>query len=762
MKRSLLVTPSLLLLTAAAFAQTPVTAGYLDRFEGDYARVLVNGQQQLLHRSGKLLIDKIEAIGDFRITAAVKNGAYGAVNNKGAVIAPFKYDAVRILADQNKEHPEDNYCLVLVKLQGKFGAVDSLGNVLCQPEYSAIDIISPRVFAIKKNGLYGWCDMKTGKVIQEPVYEEVSASYVREKALEIRSKGKAGIALEDGTVLVPPQYERFIGWNFDGELFSYYTANGKCGLMSKQGKVLSPAIYDDIKQGPSEDLVAVTVQGKTGLLQAADGKLKVPLQYTKAACLGPLFQVWKGNLTGILDSSGKEVIPVVNTEIKLYDAAGHSIYGALPNPVRYTPPYYCVVKKGNTAALFSESGKQIMPFDYTEIGVLPDRDKVFVIPMKGRQCGLADFSGKLRVPVQFDGVAIQYAMQGYDDDAAGDEKDHFIGVMKGGRIGLFNMTTGQLVIPAKYTDIRWQNPYMLCLKQNDSTCLADKTGKIIRALEQYGSFDAVSANLIVERNYKMEPATTLLINKQGKVLYQNKNWNFSASSYNRLLVPELSKTRPLQFNSGLLKVRGDGRENQFVDTTGALVVFDEYKYVGDFWNGLALAAKEERQFGIINRDKKVVYPLVLDDMSPLGDDLLLAKQGDKRGLLRKDGTVFLPLEYENITQLYDTTFYVVTRQGKQGVLNAEGKELIPAAYDEIRYYKTLQLFEVAKDGKKGWLAIDGKAIIAPVYDDMEQNQDWDSNSLFPLLVKQGEWYFYLDEQGKELPYRSKKRKGYDE
>ncbi|MGN7820851.1 WG repeat-containing protein [Chitinophaga sp. 22536] len=752
-------TGSLLLLTSTAFAQAPQTAGYLDHFEGEFAKILVNGHQQLLHRSGKVVVDKLEQVSYYQIASVVKNGAYGAINRKGDIVAPFRYDAVRVLGENKKDSPEENYCLVTVKQQGKMGAVDSLGNVLCQAEYSAIDVLTSKVFSIKKNGLYGWCDMKSGKVLQEPKYEEVSPAYVPEHAILVKSQGKFGLALEDGTVLVPPKYERFIGWNNGGQLFSYYAPSGKCGLMDRQGKVLTPAVYDDIAEGPSDKLVAVTQQGKIGLLEVATGKLTVPLQYSKVSRMGPLFQVWKGNLCGLTDTTGKEVIPAVHTEIRLYDSKGSSVLGALPSPLSYVPPYYMVAKKGDAAAFYDVSGKQLMPYEYSDIGPLSINGKVYVVPVKDTLCGLADFSGKLLMPVQFAGLAVGYSTSNYDDDAAGAEKPHFIGVMKGEKTGMFNIATGQMAVPAKYTSIRWQNAEMLRLEQGDSACIADKTGKIIRPLTPYGAFDAVSPDLIVERRYTNDVGETLLINKEGKILYQNKSWEFAASSYNRLLVPDSNKTRPIQFNNGLLKVKAGSRENQFVDTTGKLVVFDQYTYVGDFCNGLAVAVNQEKRAGIIDINKKEVYPLELDDMESADNELVKMKKGDKAGLLRKDGTVFLPLTYEDIDRIYDTALYIVTRNGKKGVLNGEGKELLPAVYEEVRYNKDTRFFDVTKDGKAGMVAADGTAIIPPVYDDLEQNQDWGTNSRFPVLVKQGEWYLYLDEQGKPLPWRSKKKKG---
>ncbi|SJZ78418.1 Uncharacterized conserved protein YbjT, contains NAD(P)-binding and DUF2867 domains [Chitinophaga eiseniae] len=761
---------SLLLLAGTALAQTPETAGYLDRFEGEFAKIQLNGRQQLLHRSGKVVVDKIQELSYYRLVSAVKQDAYGVVNRKGDIIAPFRYDAVRILGESKQDNPAENYCLITVKLQGKTGAIDSLGKVLCEPEYSDIGVLTPKTFSIKKNGLYGWCDMKTGKVLQEPKYTEVSRSYVVDGLINIQLQGKSGLSQEDGTILVPPKYERFMGWN-SRQLFSYYVPGGKCGLMDRQGKVLTPAIYDDINAGPSDALVAVKVQDKTGLLDVATGQLKTPMLYTRADRLGPLFTVWKGNLCGLTDALGKEIIPVAHTDLQLFDSKGHNVLGAVvslgPSSAGYTPPYYVVAKKGNTAAFYDAAGKQLLPFEYDDIRVTSRNDKAYVSLLKGTQCGLADISGKIIVPVQFSGIDNNYGISNYDDDAAGTEKNNFIAVLKVIRegvigIGLFNMATGQLVIPAVYSGLRWQNDNMIRLEQGDSSGLADKTGRIIRPLKKYGAFDAVSPDLIVEKRYYDDGSATLLVNKEGRVLYDSKHWEFSATASNRLLVPDARKTWPLQFNSGLLKVRGYSYENQFVDTTGKLMAFEEYKYVGDFYNRRAVAITQDDRVGIISIDKKVVYPLELDDLTSADNELLKMKQGKKVGLLRKDGSVFLPLEYDHIDRVYDTALYIVTRQGKKGVLNAEGKELVPADYDEIRYSRDDRMFEVTKDDKEGLLGADGSILVPPVYDDLEQNRTWGDHSKFPVLVKQGEWYLYLDAQGKPLPYRAKKKKGYNE
>src|SRR5690606_453858 len=86
----------------------------LATFDGDFAEIKLRGKRQYLHRSGRIIVDKPEQYGA-PICIAVKDGAYGAINRKGDVVAAFKYDRIYYEYD-------DHYFLAIVQLDGKFGA----------------------------------------------------------------------------------------------------------------------------------------------------------------------------------------------------------------------------------------------------------------------------------------------------------------------------------------------------------------------------------------------------------------------------------------------------------------------------------------------------------------------------------------------------------------------------------------------------------------------------------------------------------------
>lgn len=771
-KRYLLA--GLLLSNLSLYAQQQVAADYLGRFDGQLAPVMINHQKQWLHLSGAVLVDKLENQGYFKTIVAVKHNAYGAINSAGKIIAPFKYDEVSLADEKDDRDSSKNYCFVITRLNGKYGAADTLGNEICPPIYTQVETLTPHVLKMKKDGRWGWIEIKTGKVLQAPLYEDAGKSYVRDYTIEIKNAGKAGLAAEDGSIIVPAEYESFNYLSSNNTYFGF-TSKGKTGVMDHDGHIVVPADYDKCSQGPADDIFAVTRGNKTGFVDA-HGKTLLPLQYTEAALMGTVMKVSIGGKYGVVNSAGKEIIPAQYSEIKAVNTEGREIYGAfvVTAPGSTTAPQSAVpavflVSNATGTGVFDAAGKQLFPFTYSRINPFSWQNRLYLAAEQQGKTGILDADGKVILPVAYDGLVSGYSSSySYLDDLAGANKADYLAFSKADRLGVFNAATGKEVLPARYDWIQWQNPELLYLRNGDTTSLADKTGKIIRGGKQYGFFTAVDTNRIVETKYNNDGTTTCtLTDIAGNVLYSSNKWEFKDDRATRLLMPESAKRRNAQFNSGLLKIWGaynGSRSNLFLDTNGKEVVFDDYSFVGDFWNGLALAGKdigpEQTLYGIINRNKEIIYPIVAEDINNL-ENRLLVKKGKLRGLITREGKVLLPLEYSEISGFYGAPFFKVGRNNKYGVTDTLGNIILPVEFDDINYREDNKLFVVTREGKEGIAGINGKMIIPAIYDEMETNQGYERN-VFPLLVKQGEWYFYVDAQGKPFPYKSKKKKGYDD
>ncbi|MGF6929706.1 hypothetical protein QFZ48_005206 [Chitinophaga sp. W2I13] len=768
-KRYLLA--GLLLNSISLHAQEPVVAGYLGRFEGQFAPVLINQQKQWLHVSGAVLVDKTENTGYYNTVVAVKHNAYGAINNAGKIIAPFKYDEVTLADEQDNNDSTKNYCFVITRLNGKYGAADTLGNIICPPIYAEVSALTPHVLKMKKDGRWGWIDIKTGKVLQEPIYEEAGKSYALKNAIEITKAGKVGLAAEDGTIIVPAGYESFDYLGGNSTYFGF-TANGKTGIMDQNGKVIIPAVYDKCKPGPATTLFAVEKNGKTGLVDAG-GKTLLPFQYTGTGLTGNVMKVSIGDKYGVVNTEGKEIIPPRYSDIKAINAAGQEVFdgGVISAPGqakdRVSPvPVVFLVSDATGTGLFDANGKSLLPLTYSRITPFSWQDTTFLAAEKNGKTGVLGMDGKIILPVAYDGLVNGFGSGfSYVDDNAGESKKDYLPIVKGEKIGLVNITTGKEIIPAQYEWLQWQNSRMLLLRKGDTTSLADVTGKILRGGKRYGFFTAVDTNRIVEMQYNDDgSSTSLLTDLAGNTLYTSQRWEFKENQVSRLLMPESEKGSNARFNNGLLKLWSNARNNVFLDPNGKEVVFDGYSFVGDFWNDLALAGidstPQHTLYGIINRRKEIIYPVTADDIYAM-NNLLVVKKGDRKGLITKEGKTLLPVAYEEIDDIYDAPFFKVSRNNKYGVADSLGKIILPVEFDDISYRKDERLFQVTRTGKYGIADASGKMIIPAIYDNMDVNQGYDKN-IFPILVQEGKWYFYLDAQGKAFPYKSLKKKGYDD
>lgn len=79
--------------------------------------------------------------------------------------------------------------------------------------------------------------------------------------------------------------------------------------------------------------------------------------------------------------------------------------------------------------------------------------------------------------------------------------------------------------------------------------------------------------------------------------------------------------------------------------------------------------------------------------------------------------------------------------------------ILGPAYSDIDYNQSSGIYDLEKDGKKGLADASGRILIPAEYDELLKNNSW-NNNIFPVLVKKGTWYYYLDRNGNPLPYKA--------
>ncbi|MBV7533071.1 WG repeat-containing protein [Chitinophaga sp. sic0106] len=768
MKHLKLILP-LLFPAALTQAQQITNATYLDRFDGLFAEIKVNNRKVLLHRSGLVTIDKIENQGYFHTVVGIKNNACGAINYSGKIIAPFTFDEVKLADEDDEYEPSNNYCFVITKLNGKYGAIDTLGNVICKNEYQLIEPLNARLLKIQRNGRWGWVELATGKVLQEPAYTAVSKSYVS-PYVEIENNGKKGLAKESGEVVATPEYTAFHYPGIENSPQFGYEINGKIGLMDLSGKRLTPAEYTKIQRGPITGTFTMTLPGKTVIIDAA-GKVMTAPPFTSASSFGSFMVVKQQQKFGAINQAGKMVVPIAYDDIEVYTGKGEPQTPSASLQKRWVAPEpaYFLAKKGTLTELFDSTGKKLLTGNYARLRVFGSKQGAFIITQDAKgNSALLRTDGTVIIPSGFEMVVDGYSNSYlYSDGSAGAKQSEYVAIAANKQMGLYHLPENKMVLPVKYTRIEWQNEHLLNVREGeDAYAMVDVNNKIVKPLQQYGFYTAVAPDRVIETKYQKDGRVTTMTDLEGTVLYTRKNWDFKQNSFSRLLLPPGKEPDHILFTDGLLKLWGIPEENLFLNKKGEEVKFKEYDFVSDFYNGLAVAGKMDADrngtYGIINLKGEIIYPITAADMKQFDSSLILVKSDTLEGLLKKDGSVFLPLKYKRVARMNDLPYFKVTSNKGEGVLDSTGKEVIAPAYQEVYYYKDNKIFRViSEDGKYGLITLDGKVLLPAVYDELTRNYGHSSGA-FPIFVKKDNRYFYIDEQGKELPYTAAKSKGYND
>ena len=261
--------------------------------------------------------------------------------------------------------------------------------------------------------------------------------------------------------------------------------DGKYGFVDKSGKVVIPFIYDwanDFKDG----LAMVVKDGKDadsnneyGFVDKS-GKVVIPLIYDGAGNFKDgLAKVSKSGKYGFIDKSGKAVIPLIYDDVLDYDDVVDEIHEKDDNDRAYFEEGLLKVRKDDKCGLIDRSGKVVIPIIYDDIYNSAKRfyfnDGLAKVSKDGK-CGLIDKSGNLVVPCIYagikdfmDGLAIVWVSK--------DDSKLRLYIQKYGLID----KSGKVVVPLIYDDmfIKDIERGLLNVRKDGKSYVIDKSGKVV-------------------------------------------------------------------------------------------------------------------------------------------------------------------------------------------------------------------------------------------------------------------------------------------
>ncbi|MCM1102435.1 MAG: WG repeat-containing protein [Clostridium sp.] len=108
-----------------------------------------------------------------------------------------------------------------------------------------------------------------------------------------------------------------------------------------------------------------------------------------------------------------------------------------------------------------------------------------------------------------------------------------------------------------------------------------------------------------------------------------------------------------------------------------------YDYISFFAAGRAVV-EQNGKYGIIREDGTLEYPMEYDMAQVFSDGSPVLKSGDWTELLDCDGNMIHRNSYDSITE--SGNCYMISKDGKYGFLDKKGKVIVPMVYDRANTY----------------------------------------------------------------------------
>ena len=376
-----------------------------------------------MDRNGETVIDPIyDEVSLFEGGVAVvsKNGKTGLINKRNEVVLNFIYDDI-----------SDFYGdIAIASIGDTFGLINFNGIKISPFIYSDIISLNHFLFAAKDDIGYSiynnaWALQSSEKY--DEIKPLINGNYL------IINKDNFGLLDANFIVRINPIYED-LALVFDS-IYSYQL-NGKKGLISISGKIITEAIYDDFSSYNIEAKNLIAKNGKTIYYLNLDGSKFLPLAFEyfpKALDIAKFKNGYaifnKKGVFGIMNIQGKSILKLIFKEVGAYG--------------KHIP-----IKKDGLWGFMDSKGKIILNFEYTDI--IPLDDYGFIV-VKNNLFGFLNMELKTVLSPNY--------------KAINKFKENYLLVSDGIKYGLFNLI-GEELLPIVYDRIEAFDSNCLSLIEN--------------------------------------------------------------------------------------------------------------------------------------------------------------------------------------------------------------------------------------------------------------------------------------------------------
>lgn len=753
MKKQLTLLFALSVPAIATMAQQQIEGGSI--FLNGYARVKQQGQFWFMDTQGNKAFDAATPLtGPNNGRQLVQKGQqYGIIGSDGRWLLPAAYDAIDTQWGD----------IWKVTKGGKQSWTDSSGRLLVPVEFEEVGFLDGNYFDVKQNGRWGIYDPATKQFVIAATYEGfdycggcgLKGNYVMAK-----KNGKWGIIDFSGKELVPFEYDHeHFGMRSDNWITAF--------TRNKKRVVLNLGTGKEYPEGEvlNNGLLVYQLKGKSGMINYACTEVLPPV-YDDISSPDPQFAITteyvslqQNGVWGLADTAG-------NIRIKpAYDEFFTTVFDSL-----------FLTKQKGLEVLLNASGKNLLPNGCTDVEVIKDAAAV-AFRVNGKYGVLFVETGHIteakyaEVNEQYYGTpwlksCVKIVKDGWtgllapdgnevvppqfeDDFTTPGAGEGFVVVRKGDQRGLYN-SLGREVAPVIYYSISRDaenGKYFRVSKEKESAFaigIIDTAGNIVVPVEH----DEIT---ILE-----SPLAIITKEEVCKVV------NIATGEV--IALPNATGASPV--SPGIINVYTPSGNYLFdLQKRKATPVYD---LIGNIKGGAAMVKREGKR-GLLRTDGKVLLPLEYDLGSDLKNGVALFGKGSKYGFADSSGVIIVPVQYDFDMDAYDPehrrgNFLLLRRKDENykalfGVAGLRGNVIAEPAYEAILTDEENKAFIVMKKGKMGVLAADGRLVAPCEFDDVypaTMNRFTGTFTFsWPMLCRKGDNYVYYGSDGKPLPVASK-------
>lgn len=640
--------------------------------------------------------------------------------------------------------------------------------------------------------------------------------------------GKKGIETADGLIIADPVYNNIV--ILPGiEVYRFLVQQEeRFGLMDEKGKWLIPCDYDRIYSVASRTscihkrhLLVVVKDGNFGLMTTQGdpiGKLQydhIELPGNEYACpaRSQLMRVAKEGKYGYMNENGDLIVDPVFDSIGLFESnfAKTFLHGK-QGLIRYdgsvfAEPLYdqvmpepygtvALVAQGEKWGVIGASAFIQIPFDYEAIrlGYSDDQRLFFVDSEAG--WGLLNDSGEVVIPARYQGLRfiepysnlLQYrqksaygilSLQGEVlqaarfDELVGHGQTH-CSYRIGSKWG-FVYDTGRAVSPALYDEIQASEYSYYSVRKGAYYGVCDATGRVIlkpefevplelydlyytglTSFEKDGKFGLVDQHgrirckpvydyYILFQDYD-STATHVFVQynaRNGKPVLLN-------SDGVELIGPLYDAFFELDELPGYYVTELEGRQG-LVSAQGKLVCAPTYDAIEALrtvnrsdYRGPGFQVRKNGKTGLVGENASVLIPLIYDEMWELTDTSLGVRAGDSSGVINYKGELLLPMQPYQLKYSSGAFYVALNAVHRYVLLNASGEQIGQTSYSRVEPLSPGSYFKIYNGALEGILSASGTVLLEPVYENVKfYGPDF-------FAVKQGDLYAFADSSGKLL------------